>query len=55
MGKGKFAHLTLYAISLIIAAITILMALEVISKPIDSEAFLDFGLILAIIAGLINI
>ena len=52
MESKKFAHLTFYAISLIMAAIAILMTIEVINEPIDSEIFLGFGLILAIIANL---
>ena len=52
METKKFAHLSFYAISLIMAAIALLMTFEVIAEPIDSEIFLGFGLILVIIAGL---
>ena len=54
MVTKKFANLSLYVISLIMAAIAILMTIEVIHEPIDSEIFLGMSLILIIIAGLLN-
>jgi hypothetical protein len=52
--RKKFASLSFYAISLIMTAIALLMTIDAIGETIDSEIFLGFGLILAIIAGLLK-
>ena len=54
METGIFVNISLYVISLIMAAIALLMTIEVIDETIDSEIFLGLGLFIIIAIGIMN-
>jgi hypothetical protein len=54
METGSFVNISLYVISLIMAAIALLMTIEVIDETIDSEIFLGLGLFIIIAIGIMN-
>jgi hypothetical protein len=54
MESKKFVNLTFYAISLIMAAIALLMTTSQVSETIDSEIFSGIALMIVIVLGLMN-
>ena len=54
MKTGKFAHLSFFAISLLMGLLTLTIELTELERTIDTEPFLGLGLVFLVFAGLLD-